>query len=369
MNDITKQQNDAPGSIDGGDLSKRTAQLFADIRQLIENAQARAAEALRAELVLLNWSIGHLIRREILGGARAEYGEKIISALSQQLTADYGAGFSRQNIFHMMRFAEVWPDQPQVRALSQHLGWSHFKELLYLEDGLAREFYAELCRVERWTVRTLRERVRSMLFERTAISKLPDESIRESLVQLRETDKMTPQLVFRDPYILDFLGLKDTFSEADLETAILRELERVLLELGTDFAFIARQKRMTIGNQDFYLDLLFYHRRLARLVAVDLKLGRFDAAYKGQMELYLRWLDRYERRQEHEQSPVGLILCSSKDEEQIELLQLNEGEIRVAEYMTALPEKKLLATKLHEATVRAREQLSVREHEDLKGGQ
>jgi predicted nuclease of restriction endonuclease-like (RecB) superfamily len=276
-----------------------------EVRQLIENAQARSAHTLRAELVLLNWSIGQLIRREILGGTKAEYGEQVISTLARQLTADYGAGFSQQNIFHMMRFVEVWPDQAQVHALSEHLGWSHFKELLYLENGLAREFYAEMCRTERWTVRTLRERVRSMLFERTAISKLPEVSIRETLAELRETDKMTPQLVFRDPYILDFLGLKDTFSEADLETAILRELERVLLELGTDFAFIARQKRMTIGNQDFYLDLLFYHRRLARLVAVDLKLGRFEAAYKGQMELYLRWLDRYERRQEHEESPIG----------------------------------------------------------------
>ncbi len=281
MSEITKRHPKPPGRKDRDELTDRAAKVLAEARQFIENAQARVAQTLRAELVLLNWSIGHLIGREVLRGARAEYGEQIISTLSQQLTADYGSGFSRQNIFHMMRFVEVWPDDVQVRALSEHLGWSHFKELLYLENSLAREFYAELCRAERWTVRTLRERVRTMLFERTAISKLPEASIRESLAQLRETDKMIPQLVFRDPYILDFLGLKDTFSEADLETAILRELERVLLELGTDFAFIARQKRMIIGNQDFYLDLLFYHRRLARLVAVDLKLGRFEAAYNG----------------------------------------------------------------------------------------
>jgi YhcG PDDEXK nuclease domain len=151
------------------------------------------------------------------------------------------------------------------------------------------------------------------------------------------------------------------YSERDLEAAILQELEKFLLELGTDFAFLARQKRMTIGNQDFYLDLLFYHRRLARLIAIDLKLGRFEAGYKGQMELYLRWLDQNERRTEHEEAPLGLILCSAKDEEQIELLQLNQGEIRVAEYLTALPAKSILAAKLHEAVIRVREQLLRRE--------
>lgn len=357
MSDINKSASEPQQLSHERTLTGAAAQLLADLRQLIEGAQTRVAQRLRAELVVLNWNIGQTIRREILGGARAEYGEQIVSSLAQHLTTEYGQGFSRQNIFHMMRFAEVWPDQAQVQMLSAHLGWSHFKEILYLENGLAREFYAEMCRVERWSVRTLRERVRSMLFERTAISKLPEAAIRQDLAELRKSDRMTPQLVFRDPYILDFLGLKDTFSEADLETAMLRELERVLLEFGTDFAFIARQKRMTIGNQDFYLDLLFYHRRLARLIAVDLKLGRFEAAYKGQMELYLRWLDKYERRQEHEESPVGLILCSTKDQEQIELLQLNEGEIRVAEYLTAFPEKKLLATKLHEAAVRARQQV------------
>ncbi|MGH9773086.1 MAG: PDDEXK nuclease domain-containing protein, partial [Candidatus Acidiferrales bacterium] len=335
-------------------------ELTTDIRSLIEATRLRVAQTVNAELVLLYWKIGDRIRREILGQTRADYGEQIVSTLSRQLTAEYGTGFSRQNLFHMIRFAEAWPDQTQVAALGQHLGWSHFKEILYLENELARQFYTEMCRLERWSVRTLRERVRSMMFERTAISRLPEATIRQDLQQLREADRLTPELVFRDPYLLDFLGLKDTYSERDLEGAILRELERFLLELGTDFAFIARQKRMTIGNQDYYLDLLFYHRRLARLIAIDLKLGRFEAAYKGQMELYLRWLDRNERHTKHEDSPLGLILCSSKDEEQIELLQLNQGEIRVAKYLTALPEKKLLAAKLHDAVVRGREQLARR---------
>jgi len=259
------------------------------------------------------------------------------------LTSEYGAGFSRQNLFHMIRFVEAWPDRASVTSLAQHLGWSHFKEILYLENNLAREFYAEMCSLERRSVRALRDRVRSMLFERTAISRLPEATIRADLEQLRNANKITPDLVFRDPYLLDFLGLKDTYSERDLETAILRELESFLHELGTDFAFVARQKRMTIGNQDFYLDLLFYHRRLARLIAIDLKLGRFEAAFKGQMELYLRWLDRHERRAEHEEAPLGLILCSAKDEE--------------------LPAKKLLASKLHDAVTRAHEQLARRGNE------
>ena len=335
-----------------------SGELAADIRGLIDAARRRVALTVNAELVLLYWQIGSRIRRDILGQTRAEYGGEIVSTLSRQLSADYGGGFSRQNLFHMIRFAEAWPDQAQITALAQHLGWSHFKEILYLENELARQFYAEMCRLERWSVRTLRDRVRGMLFERTAISRLPEATIRQDLQRLHDADRLTPELVFRDPYLPDFLGLKDTYSERDLEAAILRELERFLLELGTDFAFIARQKRITIGNEDFYVDLLFYHRRLARLIAIDLKLGRFEAAYKGQMELYLRWLDQHERRTEHEESPLGLILCSSKDQEQIELLQLNHGEIRVAEYLTALPEKRLLAAKLHDAVVRGREQLA-----------
>jgi len=343
--------------------------LAADIRGLIEAVRLRVAQTVNAELVLLYWQIGDRIRRDVLGQTRAGYGEEIVSTLSRQLTAEYGAGFSRQNLFHMMRFAEAWPDRGQVAALAPYLGWSHFKEILYLENDLARQFYAEMGRLERWSVRTLRERVRGMMFERTAISKLPEVTIRQDLQQLRDADRLTPDLVFRDPYLLDFLGLKDTYSERDLESAILRELERFLLELGTDFAFIARQKRMTIGSQDYYLDLLFYHRRLARLIAIDLKLGRFEAAHKGQMELYLRWLDQHERRSEHEESPVGLILCSSKDQEQVELLQLNHGEIRVAEYLTALPDKKFLAEKLHDAVVRGREQFIRRSGNGPPGSQ
>jgi predicted nuclease of restriction endonuclease-like (RecB) superfamily len=221
-----------------------------------------------------------------------------------------------------------------------------------------------MCRVERWSVCTLRDRVRSMLFERSAISRRPENLIHQELEQLRATDQMTPDLLFRDPYLLDILGLADAFSERDLEAAILRDIERFLLELGTDFGFLARQKRMTIGGEDYYLDLLFYHRGLARLVAVELKPGRFEAAYKGQTKLYLRCLDKHERRRDNENAPIGLILCSEKNEEQVERLQLNEGEIRVAEYLTALPERSVLESKLHDAVIRARSRIDAQAEED-----
>jgi predicted nuclease of restriction endonuclease-like (RecB) superfamily len=330
-----------------------TGQLLGELTQLIDSTRQRVARTVNSELVLLYWKIGTRIRQDILGEERAAYGEQIVSTLSRQLTATHGMGFSRGNLFHMIRFAEAWPDEAEAAELSRHMGWSHFTEILYLDNPLQRKFYAEMCRVERWSVRTLRDRVRGMLFERTAISRQPDALIRQELEQLHETDRLTPDLVFRDPYFLDFLGLSDTFSERDLETAILRDIERFLLEIGSDFGFLARQKRMTIGGQDYYLDLLFYHRGLACLVAIELKLGRFEAAYKGQMELYLRWLDKYERHADSENAPIGLILCAEKNEEQIELLQLNDGEIRVAEYLTALPTRAVLEAKLHDAFWRA----------------
>jgi len=256
----------------------------------------------------------------------------------------------------MLHFAEVFPDERIVQILSAQLSWSHFMEIIYLKEPLQREFYAEMCRVERWSVRTLRNKIDGMLYERTAISRKPEVLAQKEIAALRELDQMTPDLVFRDPYILDFLGLKDTYSERDLESAILAELESFLLEMGSDFTFVARQKRMTIGDEDFHLDLLFYHRRLRRLVAVELKLGRFCASYKGQMELYLRWLEKHDTRT-GEEPPIGLILCSGKDREQIELLRLEQGEIRVAEYLTELPEADLLKARLHKAVTTARARL------------
>ncbi len=205
-----------------------------------------------------------------------------------------------------------------------------------------------MCRIEKWSVRQLRERIDSLLFERTAISQKPDSLIKKELKALKEKDAFSTELVFRDPYILDFLGLKDFYSEKNLEDAILRELEKFILELGTGFSFIERQKRIIIDNEDFYIDLLFFHRKLKRLIVIDLKLGKFKAAYKGQMELYLRYLEKFEM-QPGEKSPLGLILCTEGSKEQIELLQLDKSGIKVSEYLTELPDKKLLKQKLQKA--------------------
>lgn len=331
--------------------------LLADVRSLIDQARDATARAVNSALVLLYWSVGDRIRRDILKEKRADYGKQIVGSLSRQLGAEYGKGFTDDNLFRMIQLAEVFANREIVGTLSRQLGWSHFLLLLPIKEDLKREFYAEMCRVERWSVRTLREKLGGMLYERTALSKKPAELVKQELAKLRAADQLSPDLVFRDPYFLDFLGLKDTYSEKDLEAGILREIEAFLLELGGGFTFVARQKRMVIDGEDFALDLLFYHRKLRRLIAVDLKLGRFEAAFKGQMELYLRWLDQHEREQ-GEDSPLGLILCESAGEEQVELLQLGASGIRVATYLTDLPSKAILEQKLRTAAGLARARLT-----------
>ena len=338
-------------------LAVAADRLLGDVRALIEAAREQTARAVNSALVSLYWHIGTRIRQDILREKRAGYGEEIVVTLSRQLTAEFGRGYTEKGLRRMIQFAESFPDGEIVAALSRELSWSHFVELIPLEDRLKRDFYAEMCRVERWSVRTLRHKVAHLLYERTALSKKPDEVIARDIAALRDEDRITPDLVFRDPYFLDFLGLTaGTYSEKDVEAAILRELEAFILELGTDFAFVARQKRISVDSVDYYLDLLFYHRRLRRLVAVELKIEKFEAAHKGQMELYLRWLEKYEM-EPGEEPPIGLILCADKRDEQIELLQLDQSGIRVASYLTALPPKKLLERKLHESARRARARL------------
>jgi len=324
---------------------------------MIQAARGQVAQVVNAGLTLLHWQIGDRIRREILREARAEYGAEIISSLSKQLEAEFGRGFGRRNLFNMVRFAEVFPDPEIVQSLIAQLGWTHFLHIIALDDPLKRDFYAEMCRIEGWSTRTLRQKINGMLYERTALSRKPEQLIRQELDALRATDTLTPDLVFRDPYVLDFLGLADSYSERDLESAILAELQRFIIEMGSDFAFLARQKRITIDGRDYYIDLLFYHRRLKCLVAIDLKLGEFDAAFKGQMELYLRYLEKHERV-EGENVPVGLILCTGKNEEHVELLQLDRSNIRVAEYLTALPPREILRAKLHQSIEIARQRLA-----------
>ena len=302
---------------------------------------------------MLNWKIGKRIQSYILQNERADYGKEILATLSQELSAELGRGYSYSSLTRMVKFGKVFPDGEIVATLSQQLGWSHFKELLPLKQPLQREFYAEMCRLERWSVRTLRAKIDSMLYERTSLSKKPEEVVQSELAKLRQQDQLSPSLVFKDPYILDFLGLQDRYLERDLEDAILREIESFLLELGSGFAFLARQKRLSIDSEDFYIDLLFYHRSLSRLVAIDLKLGDFKAEYKGQMELYLRWLAKHEQ-QPDENPPLGLILCAGKSEEQIELLELDQSGIHVADYLTILPPREALENRLHQAIASAK---------------
>jgi predicted nuclease of restriction endonuclease-like (RecB) superfamily len=330
--------------------------LVRDVRALIEHARGYVARSVDTTLAALYWQVGKRIQTEILKGKRADYGDKIVQTLSAQLLPDYGRGFGKRNLWSMVRFLEFFPDVKIVQTLSAQLTWSHFVELIYIKDDLKRNFYAEMCRIENWDVRTLRAKIDGMLFERTALSRKPEKVIRHELKKLKATNQLTPDLTFRDPYFLDFLGLRGAYQEKDLEQAILREMEFFILELGVGFAFLERQKRISLDGKDFYLDLLFFHRRLNRLVAIELKLHEFRPADKGQMELYLRWLEKYEKKP-NEDDPIGLILCAGKSDEQIELLQLGKSGIRVAEYMTELPSRKILEKKLHQAIKLARARL------------
>jgi predicted nuclease of restriction endonuclease-like (RecB) superfamily len=332
--------------------------LFDDIRNLIEESKSLVATTVNSSMTMLFWNIGERVNRDILNNKRAEYGEQIVVTLSRQLVWEYGNSFEEKNLRRMVQFATVFPDEKIVVTLSRYLSWSHFISLIPLKQPLQREFYAEMCRIEKWGVRTLRQKIDSMLYERTAISKKPNTLIKREIENLRENDILTPDLVFRDPYLLNFLGLKNSFTEKALEDAILRELEKFILELGQGFTFIERQKRMIIDNEDFNLDLLFFHRKLKRMIAIDLKLGKFKAAFKGQMELYLRYLEKYEM-QPGEKSPLGLILCAEGNKEQIELLQLDKSGIKVAEYLAELPDKKLLQQKLHKAIEVSKKRLEI----------
>jgi predicted nuclease of restriction endonuclease-like (RecB) superfamily len=340
------------------DLKNQT--LFTEIQTLIEQSKQRVAIAVNEQITLLYWHIGKRINQEILGNKRAEYGKEIIVRLSQELQQVYGKGWSEKHLRHCLRFAETFGDVEILSTLQRELSWSHIKSIIYLDDPLKREFYIRLSIHERWSTRVLQERINSMLYERTAISKKPEDTIIGDLQLLKSEQKLSPDLVFRDPYFLDFLGLHDSYSEKDLESAILAELQSFIIEIGSDFAFLARQKRITIDHEDYYIDLLFYHRRLKSLIAIDLKIDKFKASYKGQMELYLRWLEKYEMV-EGENLPIGLILCTDKNEEHIELLKLEESNIKVASYLTVFPEFHLLQNKLHNAIDRAQAKLSQRE--------
>jgi predicted nuclease of restriction endonuclease-like (RecB) superfamily len=320
--------------------------LFEQIKNLIEQTKNNVAIAVNSSLTMMYWHIGKLINDEILQNKRAEYGKEIVATVSQQLSEQYGKGYSYSALTRMMKFAKNI-DEKNIATLSQQLSWSHFKELIVLENTLKIEFYSQMSIAQNWGVRTLRERIDSMLFERTALSKQPDELIKYELENTIQ-EQFSPNIILKDPYLLDFLEINDRYLEKDLEDAILRSIEQFIFELGIGFSFIERQKRIIIDGEDFKIDLLFYNRKLKRLVAIDLKIGRFKAEYKGQMELYLKWLSKYEK-EEGENEPLGIILCADKKEEQIELLELEKSGIHVAQYLTVLPPREILEAKLHQA--------------------
>jgi predicted nuclease of restriction endonuclease-like (RecB) superfamily len=291
------------------------------------------------------WQIGERIKKEILQNKRAEYGKKIIATLSRELVSRYGMNFEEKNLRRMIQFAEKFPKIEKVVTLSQHLSWSHFLVIIPLKTEEERDFYSKLVCENPMGVRKLREQISRKVYERMENANL----------QIID-NKNIEQGIFKDPYLLDFLNLEAGYLENDLERAILKELELFLLELGTGFTFVERQKRMIIDGDDYYLDLLFYHRRIKRLVAIELKIDKFRAKYKGQMELYLKWLEKNEM-QEGENIPIGIILCAEASKEQIELLEMHKDGIIVAEYLTELLPKNILEEKLHKALIEARERL------------
>ena len=328
--------------------------LYKDVCTLIDDTKLRVASYVNTEACLMNWHIGKRIKEDVLCNHRAEYGKQVIMRLASKLTERYG-GWGFQKLQHCVRAAYVFTEEEILYAIRIHLSWTQIRSLMTIENGLARQFYMEMCRLEHWNTRTLDEKIENHLYERSMISRRPEEVIKQELANVKENQKLVPDMVFKSSYFLDMIGLPDMFSEGDLENAILNQIQQFLKEFGSDFAFLDRQKCISVDGVDYHLDLLFYHRGLKRLVAVELKLGKFKPAYEGQMLLYLRYLNRHER-QAGEESPIGLILCSEGNTDHIEYLMLDEDSpIKVAQYYTKLPDKKILSEKLQKAIAVARE--------------
>lgn len=336
------------------DIDKHTPLLFSDVCKIIDGVRYRIASTVNAEACLMNWYVGKRIKEDVLYNQRAEYGKEVVKNLAVRLTAHYGKGWGFEKLKHCVRSAYLFSEEEIRYAVRTELTWTHLRSLMGVEDELKRKFYLEMARLERWDTRTLDQKMDDMLYERTALSRKPEELIKQELQNIKETNALSPDVVFRSSYFLDALGLEDTYSEKDLEDAILINLQTFLKEMGNDFAFLDRQKRITVDAVDYRIDLLFFHRGLKRLVAIDLKLGKFKPEHEGQMLLYLRYLNKNERK-EGEDSPIGLILCSEGNTEHIEYLMLEDTNIKVAQYYTQLPDKKLLSEKLHKAIAIARE--------------
>lgn len=335
--------------------------LYGDVCQIIDGARNRIATYLNTEVCMTNWYVGKRIKEDVLYNQRAQYGKQILMNLSARLAEKYGSGWSLYKLQHCVRAAYTFSEEEIMYATRTQLTWTHLRTLMSVKDPLERQFYAQMCGIEHWDTRTLDEKIDQQLYQRTTISRKPEEVVRQELEEARDGNQLLPDMVFRSSYFLDMLGLPDIFTEKDLEGAIITQIEDFIRELGSDFTFVARQKRITVDATDYYLDLLFFHRELRRLVAIDLKLGKFKPEHEGQMLLYLRYLNQNERKG-WEESPIGLILCSEGNTEHIEYLILDDNSpIKVAQYYTQLPDKKVLAQKLKKAIAVASEHY-IRKH-------
>ena len=336
------------------DITVLSSTLHQEIRKLIHQAREHVAREYNSTQVLLNWMIGKRIDEEFFDSKRASYGDKILENIANQLSLEYGRGYGKINLSRMLKFSRLFPNREIVSTLSKQLSWSHFVMVCAIDETLKREFYTEMCRIQHWSVRDFKRQIDGMLYERTAISKEPEAVIKSSIAALKNSDNLSSNLVFKDPYFINFIGSNNYHSERELEDLILDNIVEFLQELGDDFCFVSRQKRMSTGKKDRYLDLLFFNRRLRRLIALDLKMKNFDPAYKGQMEWYLNWLDK-NARLPYEGKPLGIILCAGKDQDDIEYLKMDQSGIHVAQYLNELPSQEILEQKFHKAIEAARE--------------
>lgn len=334
-------------------LSKVSDHLFNGISNIINVTRSRVALYVNSQASMMFWHIGEFIIKELNYETYSAYGDKILATLSQRLTEKYGKGYSYSALTRMIKIATIYNDEQMFATVSQTLSWGHFIELITIKDDTKRLYYQQMGIAEHWSVRELREQQDKLAYERSLIAAKPEDDIITALTNTTP-EHLDPDVVFKNSYIVDFLGLGNDYAESDLEDAIVQQLEKFILELGRGFAFLERQKRITIDGTDYYLDLLFYHRHLNCMVAIDLKIGKFKPQYKGQMELYLKYLKKYEMHP-GENPPIGLLLCSEGNTEHIELLMLDEKNIKVAQYLTYLPDKQWFIDKLNRSIMIAKE--------------
>lgn len=340
--------------------------ILSDVVSLLESSRLAAARSINSIMTVTYWKIGwHIVEYEQQGAERAKYGESLLRRLSVDLRKQLGRGFSKRNLEHMRRFYLFWPiaqtasAQSEFEVLSQHfpLPWSHYVKLMSVKSEEARAFYETESLRNGWSLRQLNRQISTQFYERTLLSRNKAAMLAASS-QAKPGDAVLPEEEVKNPFVLEFLNLKDEYSENDLEEALVKHIESFLLELGNDFAFLGRQRRLRIGDQWFRIDLLFFHRKLSCLIIVDLKLGEFTHADAGQMHLYLNYA-REHWTYPGENPPVGLILCNKKDEAVAKYaLEGLPNKVLAAEYQMTLPDEKMLAAEL-ERTRRLLETYSV----------